>query len=249
MGMVPHCRIPGVSLMDLKQKTRKTKRRRRGEEGEKRGGTHNQMTGSGSLDQVQREPVIRALEHVESLAEAQITKDINSQVGAPVAHILGYRPALAVASEPLANNIAEGADVAEDEPLGLADGVVGEGGGEDAALAGVDLTVAGVVGVGHGVGEGVVELGLDHVGLEAVDVAQGRRRVEGDAVGTEAHDRAVALVQPPELEVPVAAVGVDELVGVGELGQHWARVLGQRVEEDSVDGEASSLFVFVRLAL
>lgn len=45
---------------------------------------------------------------------------------------------------------------------------------QDAALAGVELAVAGVVGVGGRVDEGVVELGLADVGAVRVDGLEGR---------------------------------------------------------------------------
>ena len=39
----------------------------------------------------------------------------------------------------------------------------------------------------------------------------------------------------------VALIGVVELVGIGDLGQEWAGILGERVEEDSVDDQANGL--------
>ena len=207
------------------------------------GTTYNQVPRGGRLDQLQGEAVIRTLEHVERLPVAQIAQDVHGEVVAPVAHDAGRRPALRISrAVEGADLVAEGAHVLQDVALDAAHGAVGEGLGEHAALAGVDGLVARVVGVGDGVGEGVVELGLADVGLEAVDVLEGGGRVEGQAVGAEAHDGAVALVHAPELEVAVAAPGVVQLVRVGELGDERARVAGQRVEEDAVDGEAEGLW-------
>jgi hypothetical protein len=64
---------------------------------------------------------------------------------------------------------------------------------QHAALAGVDVLVARVVGVGNGVGKGVVELGLADVGLEAVDVLEGLVGAEGERVGAVADNLACAL--------------------------------------------------------
>ncbi len=49
------------------------------------------------------------------------------------------------------------------------------------------------------------------------------------------------LVQAPELEVAITLVGVVELVGIRDFGQKGSGILGQRVEEDSVDDEANRL--------
>lgn len=61
---------------------------------------------------------------------------------------------------------------------------------EDAALAGVDVLVSGVVGVGSWVNKGIVELGLADVGLEAIDFLQSLVGVEGDGVGAESDNLA-----------------------------------------------------------
>ncbi len=149
------------------------------------------MSGGGSLDELQSEAVVGALEHVESLAEAQVAENVHGQVVAPVGHVAGGGPALGVGSAVAdANLLAKGADVAENVALHLLHGALGKGVGEDAALAGVDVLVAGVVGVGGGVDKGVVELGLADVGAEAVDFLEGGVGVEGDAVGAEADDLA-----------------------------------------------------------
>ena len=201
------------------------------------------MARSSSLHEVKSKPVIRALQHVEGLSEAEIAQDIHGQVAAPVAHVLGHGPALGLAAggDARADLLAKGPHVLEDVALDALHGAVAERLAHDAPLAGVDVLVARVVRVGHGVRKGVVELGLAHVGLEAVDVLEGRLGVEGDAIGGEAHHGPVALVQAPELEVPVTAVGMVELVGVGEFGDDGAGILGERVEEDVVNGEADAL--------
>lgn len=199
------------------------------------------MASGGSLDQTQSEPVLRALNHVKRLSKAQITQDIHGEVATPITHILRHRPPLLILTRPGAHLLAEGTHILQDIPLDALHGAVAERLAHDAALARVQRLVARVVRVGDRVGEGVVELGLADVGLEAVDVLERGLRVEADAVGAEAHGGAVALVQAPELEVPVALPRVVELVGVGELGEKGARVLGQRVEEDAVDGQAEGL--------
>lgn len=52
----------------------------------------------------------------------------------------------------------------------------------------------------------------------------------------------------PKLEMAITLVGVVELVGIGNLGQERAGVLGQRVEEDSVDDDADGLWTTGALA-
>lgn len=178
MGMVPHCDFRSAA-----------------ESNETCGemlGTYNEMSGGGSLNQLQGEAVVGALEHVEGLAEAEITENVHGEVVAPVGHVAGAGPALGVGRGAVehANLLTEGADVAKDVALHLLHGALGESVREDAALAGVDLLVAGVVGVGGGVDKGVVELGLADVGAEAVDFLEGRVGVEGDAVGAEADNLA-----------------------------------------------------------
>lgn len=74
--------------------------------------------------------------------------------------------------------------------------------------------------------EGIVELGLANVGLEAVDGLEGRVGVEGEAVGPETDNLAVLLVVAPELQVPVALPSMIQLVSVGNLGAERAWVLG-----------------------
>lgn len=199
------------------------------------------MAGGSSLNEAQRKPVLRALNQMECLSKAQVTQDVHGEVAAPVAHVLGDGPSLLTLAGAGANLLAEGAHILQDVPLHPLHGAVTEGLAHDAPLAGVQGLVARVVGVGDGVGEGVVELGLADVGLEAVDVLESGLGVEADAIGAEAHGRTVALVQAPELQVPVALVGVVELVGVCELGQERAWVLGQWVEVDAVDGKAECL--------
>lgn len=48
-------------------------------------------------------------------------------------------------------------------------------------------------------------------------------------------------MEAPELEVTISLVAVVELVDVGDLGQEWSGILGQRVEEDSVNDQADCL--------
>ncbi len=159
--------------------------------------TYNEMSGGGCLDELQGEAVVGALEHVKGLAEAQVAENIHGQVVAPVGHVAGSGPAFALGrggAVAHANLLAKGADIAENVALHLLHGALGKGMREHAALAGVDLLVAGVVGVGGGVDKGVVELGLADVGAEAVDFLEGRVGVEGDAVGAEADNLACWLL-------------------------------------------------------
>ena len=206
------------------------------------GRTYDEVTSGGGLDQTESEAVVWLLQHVEGLSVGQIAENIHGEVIAPVTHDARRRPALLLVAAILrADLLAEGPDILQDVALDAPHGRVREGLAQDSPLPRVQRLVPGVVGVGDGVGEGIVELGLADVGLEAVDVLEGGVGVEGDAVGAEADDGAVLLVEAPELEVPVALVGVVELVGVGELGDDGAGVLGERVEEDAVDAEREGL--------
>ena len=119
---------------------------------------------------------------------------------------------------------------------------------ENAALAGVQIAVAGIVRVGRRVNKGVVELGFAHVGFEAVDFLESRVGVDRERVGAEAHEFAVFLMHAPELEVAVTLEGVVCHVAVGQLGQDRAGVFGERVEEEAVDDKACCL-LFVDIGL
>lgn len=195
--------------------------------------TYEEMALGCDADEVDGVAVVGAVEHVEGLAEAEIAQDVHGEPVAPVGHVLGRAPALVVldGAAVVADGLGEGADVGQHVALDLLDGAVGEGVRQDAALAGVQVLVAGVVGVRGRVHKGVVELGLAHVGAEAVDVLQGRVGVDRERVRAEAHKLAVPLMHAPELEVAVAAPGEVEHVGIGELGEEGARVLGEGVEE------------------
>lgn len=141
---------------------------------------------------------------MKRLSKAEITQNVHGEVIAPVGHVLGHRPALALIGRPEADLLTKGAHVGQDVSLHLLHGAVAEAVAEHAPLAGVQLLVARIVRVGRRVHKGVVELGLAHVGLEAVNLLEGRVGVERYAVGSEAHDAAVPLVLAPELEMPVA---------------------------------------------
>lgn len=135
---------------------------------------YKKVPSSGSFNQVQSKAVLRAFQHVESLAVAQIAKDVHSKVVAPVGHVSRLSPALGVGISVLeANLLAESTDVVEDVSLHLLHGTLGKGVREHASLAGVNLLVASVVGVGDGVSKRVVEFSLANIGLEAVDVLEG----------------------------------------------------------------------------
>lgn len=51
----------------------------------------------------------------------------------------------------------------------------------------------------------------------------------------------VFLVQSPKLQVTIALPGVVQLVAIRELGDERAGILGERVEEDAVDGDGEEL--------
>lgn len=97
------------------------------------------------------------------------------------------------------------------------------------------------MGVGGGVDEGIIELGLSHVGLEAVYVLERRGCAEGEGVRAKAHYRAIALVKPPQLEMAVAAVRVPELVEVGNPREDGPWVGGKGMQEEAVEDHACYL--------
>lgn len=162
------------------------------------------MSCSRQGNQLERIAVVRTLQHVKRLAEAEITQNVHGEIIAPVGHVLGHRPALALIGRPEADLLAKGAHVGQDVAFHLLHGAVAEAVAEHAPLASVQLLVARIVRVGRRVYKGVVEFGLAYVGLEAVNLLEGRVGVERDAIGPEAHDAAVPLVLAPELEMPVA---------------------------------------------
>jgi hypothetical protein len=116
----------------------------------------------------------------------------------------------------------------------------------------------GVQGLGYGgvgrpgallCGKGRVELGLLHVGFEAVDGLHGGVGVEGDAVWPIAHDGPIALVQGVEVQMALAAPGVVDGVPIGETTEEGPRVGGERVEEEAVDGEEEELLLSVTVRI
>lgn len=155
------------------------------------------MSGGGRLDQLQRKAVIGLFQHMECLPETQITQDIHGKVITPVRHIPRPRPALLARTESTirdANLLAESPDIAKDVALHVPHSIIREGMRQHTALPRMELLVARVVRVGGRVDEGVVELGLAHVGAEAVDVLEGLVGVEGDGVGPEPDSLACAGV-------------------------------------------------------
>lgn len=229
------------------------------------------MPRRGDDDQVQREPILRALQHPKRLAKAQVPQDIHSQVATPVAHILRPAPPLLLRHDPgvppytihhppgpiirpRPDNLAERPRVGEHVPLHLLDSIIRERLRQHAPLPPVQLPVPRVVRVRRGVHERVVEVRLADVRAVGVDGAERGGGVEGEGVGPEADDGAfaclvlarcvvfptdwvswvaagerraltISLVQPPELEVPVALVSVVRLVRVRDLGEPRAGVL------------------------
>lgn len=95
--------------------------------------------------------------------------------------------------------------------------------------------VSAVMCIGRWVDKGIVELGLAYVGLEAVHFLQSGGCVEGKTVGPEAHDRAVLLVEAPQLQVPVAAVRVPELMQVCDLCEGRTGVAREGMETEPVE--------------
>lgn len=196
-----------------------------------RGGTHDQVPRRGDDDQVQREPVLGALQHPKRLSKAQVPQDIHSQVATPVAHVLRSAPPLLLRHDPgtppyilrhpsrsvvrpRPDDLAKGPRVGEHVPLHLLDGIVGEGLRQHAPLPPVQLPVPRVVRVGRGVHEGVVEVRLADVGAVGVDCAEGGGGVEGEGVGPEADDGAFAsrvlartILYSRQTECPWGGVG------------------------------------------
>lgn len=201
------------------------------------------MARGSSFDEIQGKAVCRALQHMESLAKAQITENVHSEVIAPVAHLARLGPALVLINRAIhhANLLAESADIAQDISLHLLHGALRKGLGHDTALASMDLLVTRVVRVGGRVDKGIVELGLADVCAEAVDLLEGLVGVEADRIWAETNDRAVSLVHAPKLKLSVALPGVVELVAICDLGKERTWVFGEWVEEDSVYDNAKAL--------
>ena len=161
----------------------------------------------------QRHPrvVVAGREAAEGLAEGEVPDDVEGGPVEPLRHVDGAGGA------GLAQAADEQVDVGLDEGLLVVDGAVGEGGGEDAAEAGVVVLVGGQD-LGRAVDAevlGVASRILDEgrlVGFARVDVRPGVRVDEGDAAGRHAHDIAVAGVQRREL-VDQHAADVGALVG------------------------------------
>src|SRR5687768_12467938 len=93
--------------------------------------------------------VVRLVQHVVGLSEAQVSEDIHGQPVTPVGHVLGGSPSLLLVNHTaqVANRVAKRPDVGEDVTLHLLDGAVREGMRQHSALPRVDLLVARVVGV------------------------------------------------------------------------------------------------------
>lgn len=159
-------------------------------------GTYDVVPLSGLRQEERGLPVLGhvTLEHVEGLAEGEITHDVEPQVGAPLGNVLGGRPgALGAAAGQL---VDVGPHVREHVVLDALQGGVGEGVAHDAALAGVGGAVEGRVrreDAGRRV-EGQVEAGFADVGAVAVDGFQGGRVIDGKGVGAIADECSWELV-------------------------------------------------------
>lgn len=193
------------------------------------------MAGGRRLHQLERKSILRALNHVKSLAKAEITQNVHGKITTPITHILRNSPPLLLILSTRTHSLAEGSHILQNVALDALHRSITKSLAHDTPLPRMQSPVSGVVRVCHGMRKGIVEFSLAHIALEAVDVAQRLLRVEAETVGREAHDGAVALVQAPELKMPIALVSVVQLVSVCELSQDRAWVFGQRVEEDAVD--------------
>lgn len=131
-------------------------------------------------DEVDGIAVVGTVQHVERLAEAKIAQNVHGEPAAPVGHVLGRAPSFLFCDGPaiIADGITEGSDVVEDVAFHALDGAIREGVRQHTPFPGVQILVAGVVCVGRGVDKGVVELGLADIGLEAINVPQGRVGVD-----------------------------------------------------------------------
>jgi len=186
------------------------------------------MSLRGNANEVHGIPVVGAVQHMEGFTKAEIAQDIHGQPVAPIGHVLGRTPALLLVRQPakLANAFAECSDVCQDVAFYLLYRAVGEGLGQHTTLPCVHIFIPCVVCIGRRVDEGIVELGLAHVGSEAIDVLERRVGVDRNRAGPESHKLAVFLVQSPELEMAVAFPGVVEHVCISKFRQEWPWVLG-----------------------
>lgn len=82
----------------------------------------------------------------------------------------------------------------------------------------VEVFVVGVVGVGSGVDEGIVEFGFFDVGVEVVDFFEGGVWVCIEGVGIEVDEFVIFFVYVLEFKMVVVLLGVVEYVGIGEFG-------------------------------
>lgn len=151
---------------------------------------------------------------MECFAKAQVPQNIHGEVVAPIGHILGDSPAFALVTSTQANLLAESSDVGQDVSFHLLHGAVAERVADHASLARVQNLVSRIMCIRRRVHECIVEFCLSNVGSETVYLLEGGVRVEGDAVGSETHDAAVALVLTPELKVSVSFPCVVELIRI-----------------------------------
>lgn len=156
-----------------------------------KGDPYDQMSMGRRSHQVNSKPVILSLQHMESLAKAQIPQDVHGQIPKPITHALGRRPPLPVnCPQPAPDLLAKGANIGQDVPLHLLDGTITKGMRHDPSLPGMQLLVPAVVCVGRGMHEGIVEGGLCYIGPEAVDFFERGGGVEREGVGTETNNSA-----------------------------------------------------------
>ena len=121
----------------------------------------------------------------------------------------------------------------------------GEGDGDEASAAGVEVAVGDGVGVVDAV-DGAADVdpaSFDHVCFAIVDVVDGGGGAEGDAVRRGAHNIAVFLVGSLQVEVSVASTHGEDFGVVGQGPYSRSGVFGERVEGEAVDEYANILLL------
>jgi len=160
-------------------------------------------------DEGDGEAVVGLLEHAERFPEAEVAHDVEGEVVAPVCHVLGRTPSILLvvshrirrgsAPEP----IGEGSNVLQNVFLHRLHCRVGERMRKHPALPRMRMLIDTAVRI-EGVlrrREGGVEDRLLDVGVEAVDGAEGRVAVYGQAVWAEAHEFALDEYERASLEI------------------------------------------------
>ena len=165
--------------------------------------------------QIDRKAIRRAFEHAKGFTKHKITHDIENQPVTPICYIPWLPPPLLVsldsaAPDFLLKNPTCRSHIRQNVPLQALDRSIAERVAHDPALPRVLHLVNAAVYIVRVLvcRERRVEIGFADVGSEAIDGLQGRRRVDGERVGPNAHIRSVLLVSAVEGEMSAAAVGV-----------------------------------------